>query len=143
MKKSFYSFLAFAAVSFLAVSALDAAEKGNLVADPTSAVKNTWKKYPVSGKDFWMLLDPRWLELKGVAQEEFVQKSGTGFVHQSVAGENVVNLRVMTIGEITSYDAKNRRMRARFFISLGSNMPVVSVFAPNVSSASTSPKFLI
>ena len=111
MKKSFYSFLAFAAVSFLAVSALDAAEKGNLVADPTSAVKNTWKKYPVSGKDFWMLLDPRWLELKGVAQEEFVQKSGTGFVHQSVAGENVVNLRVMTIGEITSYDAKNRRRK--------------------------------
>ena len=53
MKKSFYSFLAFAAVSFLAVSALDAAEKGNLVADPTSAVKihgkNTRFRVKISG----------------------------------------------------------------------------------------------
>ncbi len=111
MKKSLYSYFALAAAFFAGFSAV-AAEKGNLVADPASAVKNTWKKYPVAGKDFWMLLDPRWLELKGVSHEEFVQKSGTGFVQQTVSGENVTNLRVLTIGEITSYDARNRRRKA-------------------------------
>ncbi len=112
MKKSLYSYFALAAAAFFAGFSAVAAEKGNLVADPASAVKNTWKKYPVSGKDFWMLLDPRWLNLKGVSHEEFVQKSGTGFVHQTVSGENVTNLRVLTIGEITSYDARNRRRKA-------------------------------
>ena len=112
MKKSLYSYFALAAAAFFAGFSAVAAEKGNLVADPASAVKNTWKKYPVSGKDFWMLLDPRWLELKGVSHEEFVQKSGTGFIQQTVSGENVTNLRVLTIGEITSYDARNRRRKA-------------------------------
>ena len=70
MRKSFYSISAIAVLSLLLASPLAAAGKENLVADPASAVKNTWKKYPVSGKDFWMLLDPRWLNLKGVSHEQ-------------------------------------------------------------------------
>lgn len=74
------------------------ATAGNYVAEPDRAKSIQWKTYPQAGHDFWMLLNPLWLELKGVSQERFVQESGTA-VHTKVR-HNAEARRVISISEM-------------------------------------------
>ena len=83
-------FILFPVLLFSLISPLCA---GNgLVADPFRAVYQTWETHPLAGKDFWLLLDPRWLSLKGLEKELFIQESGTGFVPIPMTGENIMSM---------------------------------------------------
>ena len=92
------------------ILSLSGAEK--IVADPYRAAEVSWPSHSVAGRDFWLLLDPRWLDLKGVSDEPFVRESGTGFVPLGITGKNTAALRVMTLREIVFRDAAGRKVEA-------------------------------
>ena len=103
-------FILFPVLIFSLISPLCA---GNgLVADPFRAVYQTWEKHPLAGKDFWLLLDPRWLSLKGLEKEPFIQESGTGFVPIPMTGENITSMRVISISSVKCFDTAGKEQKA-------------------------------
>lgn len=103
----------FISLIFLTVSLISPLCAGNgLVSDPFRAVYQTWETHPLAGKDFWLLLDPRWLTLKGLEKEPFIQESGTGFVPIPMTGENIMSMRVISISSVRCFDAAGKEQKA-------------------------------
>ena len=97
----------------LTVSLMPPVRAGSgLVADPFRAVYQTWKTHPVAGRDFWLLLDPRWLSLKGLENEAFIQESGTGFVDLPMNCENLTPMRVVSIHSVRCFDPAGKEQKA-------------------------------
>ena len=86
--------------------------ESRLVADPFRAVHQTWKTHPVAGRDFWLLLDPRWLSLKGLENEAFIRESGTGFVTLPMICENLTPMRVVSIHSVRCFDTAGKEQKA-------------------------------
>ena len=56
------------------------AAAGDYVADPFRAVDATWPKHEIKGRDYWLMMTPGFLNLKGLENEAFITDSGTAFV---------------------------------------------------------------
>ena len=65
-------------LSFALATALGAAAAfaEGWVADPYRAADQAWPKYPVKGRDCWVLLDPKFRELPGVKDMDFIKEAG-------------------------------------------------------------------
>ena len=77
-----------------------------LVSDPFRAVHQSWKTHPVAGRDFWLLLSPQWLNLKGLENETFIRESGTGFVPFHSSGRNIMPMRVLSLESVKCFDRR-------------------------------------
>jgi len=75
------------------------------VASPGMALSVTQPIPEFAGRDFWLLLEPKWHELKGVKDEAFVQESGMWHVKLPVVKENCVPPRVLGLREVELYEA--------------------------------------
>ena len=89
---------------------------GSYVAEPDRAKSIQWKTYPRAGHDFWMLLTPSWMNLKGVSEERFVQESGTAL--QVMTSHNPER-RIISIGEMNFYGKNGQKILPRIEVSPG------------------------
>mgnify|MGYP000141495288 CR=1 FL=1 len=76
---------------------------GDWVAQPRRALDIEWPPPVFAGRDFWTLLDPEWLELPGLKDEEFVRGSGLMNVRLPRVKEHVLPQRVLVFREIAVY----------------------------------------
>ena len=95
-----------------------------LVSDPFRAVHQSWKTHPVAGRDFWLLLSPQWLNLKGLENETFIRESGTGFVPFHSSGRNIMPMRVLSLESVKCFDASGKELAT----SEGTKMPLRQTF---------------
>ena len=72
-----------------AAIAAAAGAAGEYVADPYRAVGVTWPKHEIKGRDYWLMIEQHFLELKGLENEPFVQDSGTALVRLGVNARHV------------------------------------------------------
>ena len=84
-----------------------------LVSDPFRAVHQSWKTHPVAGRDFWLLLSPQWLNLKGLENETFIRESGTGFVPFHSSGRNIMPMRVLSLESVKCFDDSGKELSPR------------------------------
>ena len=67
-------------VCYLAGALALSAAAGEFVADPFRSVDVTWPKHEIKGRDYWFMMTPSFLNLKGLENEAFINDSGTAFV---------------------------------------------------------------
>lgn len=100
----------FFAVLLLSAGSVSAS---GFVADPYRSTGVVWKKYPFMGKDFWLLLNPAWLTLKGLKEEPFVRQSGSSHVQTAVKWKNFSTMRTIAIREILLTDSSGNPVQGR------------------------------
>lgn len=49
---------------------------GTLVSRPAAASQVIWPKHEFCGKEYWLMLEPIWREMKGLSGERFIQDAG-------------------------------------------------------------------
>ena len=69
-----------AALALAAYAVAETCAAGEYVADPFRSVDVTWPKHEIKGRDYWLMITPNFLGLKGLENEPFIVDSGTAFV---------------------------------------------------------------
>lgn len=87
------------------------------VADPFRSVETVWKKHPFMGREFWLLLNPAWLTLKGLQDQKFVRESGTSHVQTLVTLKNGALLRTLILREIELKSASGKTLKGKVTVS--------------------------
>ena len=104
-----------------AIAAASSCGAGEYVADPYRSVDVVWAKHDIKGRDYWLMIQPNFLGLKGLENEPFVVDSGTAFVRVEAKARRANPWGFpgpndfYTIGGIINYDKiKDRLSRAPF-----------------------------
>lgn len=107
------------------------------VADPYRAAGQSWPKYVVKGKDFWLMLEKGFLDKPGVSEEAFVRESGTQWV--PIASDPLIQrfMRVIAIQDVTAVDANGKPHKARFTVT--SDEPGATVHATSERTVLSAP----
>ena len=72
-----------------------------LVSDPARAADIDHPASVFAGRDFWYFLTPKWHELKGVKDEEFVKESGYWGIKFKMQRRNASPMRVLILNELS------------------------------------------
>lgn len=94
------------------------------VADPYRSAAVSWKKHPVLGRDFWLLLNPAWLTLDGVKNEPFIRESGTSHIQTALDRQDSV-MRTLFLREIRLYSGSGKAVKGKAAVSSGEKNVVV------------------
>ena len=72
------------ALALAASAVVGTCAAGEYVADQFRSVDVTWPKHEIKGRDYWLMIKPNFLGLKGLECEPFIVDSGTAFVEVNV-----------------------------------------------------------
>lgn len=101
-------------ISVLLCAVLPAPAKAaeSWVAEPERALAVEWRIPEFAGRDFWTLLDPKWLELPGLKDEAFVRDSGLMNVRLPLIKESFITQRVLVLREIAVFQGGSQENTA-------------------------------